>query len=178
MISEKAKGACRIHPARSKRRMHWGHRIGVGSLAGYIGEAMDGPPFCLAFVMVKESFVVPTIFFYLAIHTYKRVFVCCCCVKTPTPRGKMTNGNDVTQNTQIYLTKKIYSVLCSSSPRASECLAAVIIVGLWRARGRRTDAGVMWPLSPQRGRVCPTAFSEFFPPQNPRHSRRTTTKTT
>jgi hypothetical protein len=26
---------------------------------------MDGPPFCLAFVMVKESFVVPTIFFYL-----------------------------------------------------------------------------------------------------------------
>ncbi len=26
---------------------------------------MDGPPFCLAFVMVKESFVVPAIFFYL-----------------------------------------------------------------------------------------------------------------
>ncbi len=37
----------------------------VGSLAGYIGEAMNGPPFCLAFVMVKESFVVPAIFFYL-----------------------------------------------------------------------------------------------------------------
>ena len=26
---------------------------------------MDGPPFCLAFVMVKDSFVVPAIFFYL-----------------------------------------------------------------------------------------------------------------
>jgi hypothetical protein len=38
--------------------------VGVGSLAGYIGEAMDGPPFSLAFVMVKESFVVPAIFFY------------------------------------------------------------------------------------------------------------------
>ena len=36
--------------------------VGVGSLAGYIGEAMDGPPFSLAFVMVKESFVVPAIF--------------------------------------------------------------------------------------------------------------------
>ncbi len=27
---------------------------------------MDEPPFSLAFVMVKESFVVPTILFYLA----------------------------------------------------------------------------------------------------------------
>ncbi len=26
---------------------------------------MDGPPFCLAFVMVKESVVVPAILFYL-----------------------------------------------------------------------------------------------------------------
>jgi hypothetical protein len=45
--------------------MHCGHHIGVGSLTGYIGEAMNGPPFSLAFVMVKESFVFPAIFFYL-----------------------------------------------------------------------------------------------------------------
>ncbi len=38
---------------------------GVSSLAGYIGEAIDGPPFSLAFVVVKESVVVPTIFFYI-----------------------------------------------------------------------------------------------------------------
>ena len=35
------------------------------SLAGYIGEAIDKPPFSLAFVMVKESVVVPAVFFYL-----------------------------------------------------------------------------------------------------------------
>ncbi len=40
--------------------------MGVGSLTGYILEAIDEPPFSLAFVMVKESFVVPTILFYLA----------------------------------------------------------------------------------------------------------------
>ena len=35
----------------------------------------------------------------------------------------MTTGNDVTQNTQIYVIKqKFYSVLCSSSPRASKCI--------------------------------------------------------
>ena len=39
--------------------------MGVGSFAGYIGEAMDEPTFSLAFDMVKENFVVPTIFFYL-----------------------------------------------------------------------------------------------------------------
>ena len=38
--------------------------IAVGSLAGYIGEAMGKPPFSLAFVMVKESVAVPAIFFY------------------------------------------------------------------------------------------------------------------
>jgi hypothetical protein len=38
---------------------------GIGSFAGYIGEAMDEPPLSLAFVMVKESFVIPAIFFYL-----------------------------------------------------------------------------------------------------------------
>jgi hypothetical protein len=41
-------------------------RIGIGSLTGYIGEAMDKPPFSLAFVIVKESFVVPARLFYLA----------------------------------------------------------------------------------------------------------------
>ena len=40
------------------------HRIGIGFLADYIGEAMDKPPFSLTLVMVKESFVVPVIFFY------------------------------------------------------------------------------------------------------------------
>jgi hypothetical protein len=65
MISEKVMGACRIFPAHSNQQMHRGHCIGVGSLTGYIEEAMDGPPFIPAFVMVKESFVVPAIFFYL-----------------------------------------------------------------------------------------------------------------
>jgi hypothetical protein len=40
--------------------------MGVGSLTGNIGEAMDEPPFSLAFVMVKESLAVPAILFYLA----------------------------------------------------------------------------------------------------------------
>ncbi len=48
------------------------HRIGVGFLAGYIGEAMDKPPFSLAFVMVTESFVVLAIFFYLESAANKR----------------------------------------------------------------------------------------------------------
>ncbi len=66
-ISEKAKGACDPFPAHSNRRMHWRHCIGIGFLARYAGEAMDEPPFSLAFVMVKvkESFVIPTKFFYL-----------------------------------------------------------------------------------------------------------------
>jgi len=37
----------------------------VGSLEGNIEEAMGGLPFSLAFVMVKESFVVPALFFQL-----------------------------------------------------------------------------------------------------------------
>ena len=44
----------------------------MGSLAGYIWEAMDGPPFSLAYVMVKESFLVPAIFFYLESAANKR----------------------------------------------------------------------------------------------------------
>ena len=39
------------------------NRIGVGSVTGYIGEAMDEPPFSLAYVMVKESFAVPAVLF-------------------------------------------------------------------------------------------------------------------
>ncbi len=49
--SEKANEACRLFPVHSNRRMYWQHRIGLGSLTGYIGEAMDEPPFSLAFVM-------------------------------------------------------------------------------------------------------------------------------
>ncbi len=69
--SEKAKEACRLFPAHSNRRMYWRHWIGVGSPTGYIGEAMDEPPFSLAFVMVKKSFVVPAILFYLASNANK-----------------------------------------------------------------------------------------------------------
>jgi hypothetical protein len=46
--------------------------MGVGSLAGYIGEAMNKPPLSLAFVMVKESFVIPAICFYLESTANKR----------------------------------------------------------------------------------------------------------
>ncbi len=46
--------------------------MGIGSLTGYMGEAMDEPPFSLAFVMVKESFAVPAILFYLASDANKR----------------------------------------------------------------------------------------------------------
>ncbi len=70
--SEKAKEACRLFPAHSNQGMYWRHWIGVGSLTGYIGEAMDEPPFSLAFVMVKESFAVPAILFYLASDANKR----------------------------------------------------------------------------------------------------------
>ena len=52
--------------------MHCQHCIGVGSLTGYTGEAMDEPPFSLAFVVVTESFVVLAIFFYLEIAANKR----------------------------------------------------------------------------------------------------------
>ena len=44
--------------------MRWFHCIGVGSLARYIGKAMNKPTFSLASIMVKESFDVPAIFFY------------------------------------------------------------------------------------------------------------------
>ena len=40
--------------------------IGISSLTGYIGEAMDKPPFSLAFFVVKESFVAPARLFYPA----------------------------------------------------------------------------------------------------------------
>ena len=67
-ISEKTKtkGACCLFPAHSNQQMSWWYHIGISSLAGYIMEAMNQPLFGLAFIMVKESFVIPTIFFYLA----------------------------------------------------------------------------------------------------------------
>jgi hypothetical protein len=46
--------------------MHRQHCIGVGSLARYIGEAMDRPPICHAFIMAEKSFDIPAILFYLA----------------------------------------------------------------------------------------------------------------
>ncbi len=66
--SEKAKEACRLFPAHSNQQMYWQHWIlGIGSLTGYIGEAMDELPFGLAFVMVKD----PAILFYLASEANK-----------------------------------------------------------------------------------------------------------
>jgi hypothetical protein len=70
--SEKAKKACCLFPAHSNQRMYWQHCKGVGSLAGYMGEAVDEPPFSLAFVMVKESFVIPAILYCLASNANKR----------------------------------------------------------------------------------------------------------
>jgi hypothetical protein len=61
-ISEKAKGACR-YLWRNPIDKCTEDIIGVGSLTGYIGEAMDEPPFSLAFVMVKESLSIPPYFF-------------------------------------------------------------------------------------------------------------------
>ena len=46
--------------------MHRQHRKGVNSLAGYIGEAMDGPPIHHAFIMAGKSFDIPAILFFLA----------------------------------------------------------------------------------------------------------------
>jgi hypothetical protein len=68
--SEKAKEACHVFSAHSNQQMYC--QIGVGSLTGYIREAMDEPPFSLAFVMVKERFAVPAILFYLASNATKR----------------------------------------------------------------------------------------------------------
>jgi hypothetical protein len=67
VISEKAKGACDRFQAHFNQPMHRQHCIGIGSLArGYIGEAVDGPPVCHAFIMVEKSFDIPAILFYLA----------------------------------------------------------------------------------------------------------------
>ena len=46
--------------------MHCQHCLGVGSLVGYIGEAMDGLPIRCAFFVVGKSFDIPAILFYLA----------------------------------------------------------------------------------------------------------------
>jgi hypothetical protein len=62
MISEKAKGAYRLFPVHSNRQMHRRHHISIGSLPGCIGEAKDKPQLNLAFVIVKESLVVPAIY--------------------------------------------------------------------------------------------------------------------
>jgi hypothetical protein len=57
------------------------------------------------------------------VQSENMVVVCVCVWKLQLHR-EMTNGNNVTQNTntQIHLTRKIYSVPCSSSPRTSECI--------------------------------------------------------
>jgi hypothetical protein len=41
--------------------MHRQHFIGIGSIARYIGEAMDRPPICHAFIMAEKSFDIPAI---------------------------------------------------------------------------------------------------------------------
>ena len=63
-ISEKAKKGCDWFPEHFNQTMHWWHRVSVGSLAGYIGEAMGGPPICHAFTMVGKSFDIPAILLY------------------------------------------------------------------------------------------------------------------
>ncbi len=70
--SEKAKEACHLFPAQSHWQMRWQHCIDIGSLAVYIGVAVDEPLFSLAFITVKESFVILTILFYLASNANKR----------------------------------------------------------------------------------------------------------
>jgi hypothetical protein len=70
-ISEKAKRACEPFPAHFNQPMHRQHRTAIGSLARYIGEALDGPPICHAFIMVEKSFNIPAILFYLASNAYK-----------------------------------------------------------------------------------------------------------
>jgi hypothetical protein len=63
LTSEKAKGGCDQFPAHFNRPMHWRHWVSVGSLAGYIGEAMGGPPICHAsYAMVGKSFGIPAIY--------------------------------------------------------------------------------------------------------------------
>jgi hypothetical protein len=74
MISEKAKGGCGRFQAHLNLPMHWRHQVSVGSLAGYIGETMGGPPICHAFSMMGKSFGIPTILFYLSrdLHIQRR----------------------------------------------------------------------------------------------------------
>jgi hypothetical protein len=43
----------------------------TGSLAGYIGEAMGGPPICPAFTIVGKSFGISAIIFYIASNANK-----------------------------------------------------------------------------------------------------------
>ncbi len=51
--------------------MHRQHCIGISSLAGYIGEAMDGLPICHAFIVLEKSFDIPAILFNLASNANK-----------------------------------------------------------------------------------------------------------
>ncbi len=51
--------------------MHCRYRICIGSLAGYIGETMGGPPICHAFIIVGKSFDIPAILVYLASNANK-----------------------------------------------------------------------------------------------------------
>jgi hypothetical protein len=56
--------------------MHRQHRIGVGSLAGYIGKAMDGLPIHHAFIIVGKSFDIPAILFYQQEPSYREFRHC------------------------------------------------------------------------------------------------------
>jgi hypothetical protein len=67
MISEKATGACDQFMVHYNRPMHRQHPIGVGSLARYNGEAMDGPPT----IMGEKSFDITAILFKLASNANK-----------------------------------------------------------------------------------------------------------
>jgi hypothetical protein len=55
-ISANAKGACDQFLAQFNQPMHRQYCMGIGSIARYDGEAMDGPPICHAFIMAKMSF--------------------------------------------------------------------------------------------------------------------------
>jgi hypothetical protein len=66
VISEKAMGVCDQYPAHFNQTMHRQHFIGIGSLAKYIGEAIDMPPVCHAIIMVENSFDILATLFCLA----------------------------------------------------------------------------------------------------------------
>ncbi len=72
-ISKKAKEACEQFPVQFNQPMHRQHRIGIGSLARYIGEAMDGLQICHAFIMEEKSFDIPAILCYLASNANKKM---------------------------------------------------------------------------------------------------------